>query len=92
MNVDGSRGKGRPKKRWVNCVTNDMLEKEMNDAMTANRGVLEGDEVLRRPGRKMMIGKSEAQEWDRIIIILLGHRQSHMGQDVIQLLGYQTDT
>ena len=31
------RGRGRPKKIWMNCVTNNMLEKGMDDAMTANR-------------------------------------------------------
>ena len=38
MNVDGWRGRGRPKKIWMDCVTNDMLEKGVDDAMTANRG------------------------------------------------------
>ena len=26
------------KKRWIKCVMHDMLEKGVNDAMTANRG------------------------------------------------------
>ena len=25
-------------KRWMDCVTNDMLEKGVDDVMTANRG------------------------------------------------------
>ena len=38
MNVDGWRrtGRGRPKKRWMDCITNDMLEKGVDDAR-ANR-------------------------------------------------------
>ena len=38
MNVDGWRGRGRPKKRWMDCVANVMLEKGVDDAMAANRG------------------------------------------------------
>ena len=35
MNVDGRRV--MPKKRWMDCVTNGILEKGVDDAMTANR-------------------------------------------------------
>ena len=39
MNVFGWRGGERPKKRWVDCVTNDMFEEEgVDDARTENRG------------------------------------------------------
>ena len=38
MNMDGSRRRGKPKKRWMDCVTNDMLEKGVDDAKMANRG------------------------------------------------------
>ena len=38
MNVDGWRRRGRPKKRWMDCVANDMLEKGVDDAMTPNTG------------------------------------------------------
>ena len=38
--VDGCTGRGRPKKRWMDCATNDMLEKGVDDAMTADRGEL----------------------------------------------------
>ena len=38
MNVDGWRGRRRPKKRWMDCVTNDMLEKGVDDARTSYRG------------------------------------------------------
>ena len=37
--MDGRRGRRRPEKRWMDCATNyNMLEKEVDDAMTANRG------------------------------------------------------
>ena len=38
MNVDGWRGRRRPKKRWMDSVTKDMLEKGVDDGMAANRG------------------------------------------------------
>ena len=37
-NVDGRRGRERPKKRWIDCVTNHMLEKGVDDTMRMNRG------------------------------------------------------
>ena len=60
MNIDGWRGSGRPKKIWMDCVTNDMLEKGVDDADGKQRRV-EEDDVLRRPQirwhkrRKMMM-------------------------------------
>ena len=46
---------GRPKKRWMDCVTNDMLEKGLDDAMTANRGewIVEEDGVMMPTPNKM---------------------------------------
>ena len=38
MNMDGWRGRGRTKKRWTDCVVNEVLEKGVEDAKMANRG------------------------------------------------------
>ena len=38
MNVDGWKGRGRPKKRWMDRETNDMIEKGVYNAMTVKRG------------------------------------------------------
>ena len=38
MNIDGWRGRGRPKKRWMDCVRDDMNEKGVNDSVTFDRG------------------------------------------------------
>ena len=35
---DGWRGTGRPKKRWMDCVRNDMKDKGVNDSVTVDRG------------------------------------------------------
>uniref|UniRef100_A0A2A4JJS9 Uncharacterized protein n=1 Tax=Heliothis virescens TaxID=7102 RepID=A0A2A4JJS9_HELVI len=37
MNVDGLRGRGRPKKRWMDCVKDDMSKKGVNVSMTSDR-------------------------------------------------------
>ena len=37
MNVDGWKRKAK-ERRWMDCVTNDMLEKGVDNTMTANRG------------------------------------------------------
>ena len=37
INVDGWIGRGRPKKRWMDCVKNDMKEKGVSDSMTDDR-------------------------------------------------------
>ena len=39
MNVDGYMSRGRPKKRWMDCVKNDMARKEVSDETTKNREV-----------------------------------------------------
>ena len=61
MNVDGYMSRGRPKKRWMDCVKNDMARKEVSDDMTKNREVpMEEEDMMRRPqmnwnkGKRMM--------------------------------------
>lgn len=37
LNVEGYRGRGRPKKRWMDCVRKDMSVKGVSVEMTADR-------------------------------------------------------
>ncbi|KAJ8710705.1 hypothetical protein PYW08_009220 [Mythimna loreyi] len=37
LHVDGWRGRGRPKKRWMDCVKSDMKEKGVSDSVTDDR-------------------------------------------------------
>jgi hypothetical protein len=37
MNVDGHPSKGRPKKRWIDCVKDDMKIKGVSMAMRSDR-------------------------------------------------------
>jgi hypothetical protein len=37
MNVEGWRGRGRPKKRWIDRVRQDMREIAVTDKMTSDR-------------------------------------------------------
>ena len=37
INVDGWRGRGRPKKRWMDCVRDDINEKGVDDTVTSDR-------------------------------------------------------
>lgn len=39
LNVDGYVGRGRPKKRWMDCVKDDMCRKDVSAEMTADRDV-----------------------------------------------------
>jgi hypothetical protein len=35
MNVEGWRGRGRPKKGWIDCVRQDIREKAVSDETTS---------------------------------------------------------
>ncbi|KAJ8712229.1 hypothetical protein PYW07_015359 [Mythimna separata] len=37
LHVDGWKGIGRPKKRWIDCVRTDKKEKEVSDSVTDDR-------------------------------------------------------
>jgi hypothetical protein len=37
MNVDGHPSRGQPRKRWMDCVKNDMKIKGVNMEMTSDR-------------------------------------------------------
>jgi hypothetical protein len=37
MNVEGWRGRGRPKQKWIECVRQDMREMTVSDEMTSDR-------------------------------------------------------
>lgn len=37
MNVDGYRRRDRPKKRWMDCVKNDLSKKNINTQITTDR-------------------------------------------------------
>ena len=39
MNVNGYKSRGRPKKRWMDCVKDDMPRIEESDKKTSNREV-----------------------------------------------------
>ncbi|XP_062527382.1 androgen-induced gene 1 protein isoform X2 [Bombyx mori] len=39
MNVDGYRGRGRPKKKWMDCVKNDMGKRGVSEEMVYDRRV-----------------------------------------------------
>jgi hypothetical protein len=37
MNVEGWRGRGRPKKRWIDCARQDIREVAVSDEMRRDR-------------------------------------------------------
>jgi hypothetical protein len=37
MNVEGWRGRGQPKKRWIDSVKQDMRETAVSEEMTSDR-------------------------------------------------------
>jgi hypothetical protein len=48
MNVDGHPRRGRPKKRWMDCVKDDMRIKGVSIEMTRDRE-MEEENMLCRP-------------------------------------------
>jgi hypothetical protein len=38
INVEGWRGRGQPKKRWVDFMRQDMRQTAVSDEMTSDRG------------------------------------------------------
>ena len=37
MEVQGNRRRGRPKRRWIDCINGDLREKNINQALVNNR-------------------------------------------------------
>ena len=55
IEVQGSRRRGRPKKRWVDCVKDDLNEKGLS-----------GEEVYDRAARRRLSSHMDpTQKWDK---------------------------
>ena len=79
MEVEGTRGRGRPKTRWKGCIRNNLREKNIVDGAVRNRSewrrlIRNGDPEYGKAGKKKYIASTSlsAEIEDRIAIATLG--------------------
>ena len=79
MEVEGSRGRGRPKTRWKDCIKNDLRAKNIDEGAVRNRSewrrlIRNGDPEYGKAGKKKYIASTSlsAEIEDRIAIATLG--------------------
>ncbi|CAH0695515.1 unnamed protein product [Spodoptera exigua] len=52
INVDGWRGRGRPKKIWMDCVRSDMEDRRVSDSVTSDRTEWKKKHIAPTPNKK----------------------------------------